>query len=406
MSNRRATTFLIGTAFLSTMGFGVLGPVLPFIVSPYLSDGRDLAAVVGWLSSVYAICQVLASPGLGALSDRYGRRPLLLVCLLGSAAGYLLFGVGGALWVLFLSRIIDGLTGANFSIVFASLADSSTEEERGRLFGLFGAVAGVGFVLGPALGGLASHFGARTPVFLTAALTLLNLAWGWLVYPETLAPEHRAPRLAPMSLNPLAQFRAVLTARRVRWLLVATFIAWLPFAAMQSTGIVLIKDSLDWNAGRIGLAFAVFGLVTVAVQGVLIPRVLPRFGDRRVALWGLACQGAAYALLATLVSVASPVVLLAAIIVFGLGDGLLDPSLRGIIAAAAGPREQGRVQGSVESVQALAMIAGPLLAGALYTRAGHAVPSWLSVVAVAAAAGAFMVAVPAARVRRAVAEQA
>src|SRR5215470_735326 len=129
---RKAVSFLLVTAFLNTMGFGVLSPVLPFIVQQYISDQHTLATVVGWLVTAYALCQFIAAPGLGLLSDRYGRRPLLLICLLGSAVGYVLFGLGGALWVLFLGRIIDGITGRNFSILSAYVADITAPEERGK----------------------------------------------------------------------------------------------------------------------------------------------------------------------------------------------------------------------------------------------------------------------------------
>src|SRR3954468_11975669 len=141
--------FLMVMAFLNTIGVGIFLPVLAFIVQEYVRDQNNLAIAVGWLASIYAICQFIAAPGLGALSDRYGRRPILLICLLGSAIGYALFGLGGALWVLFLGRIIDGVTGGNFSILSAYVADITAPEERGALFGRVGAIAGIGMLLGP-----------------------------------------------------------------------------------------------------------------------------------------------------------------------------------------------------------------------------------------------------------------
>src|SRR3982751_5239065 len=145
----RIMIFLMVTAFLNTMGVGIFLPVLVFIVQEYVRDQNNLAIAVGWLASVYAICQFIAAPGLGALSDRYGRRPILLICLLGSAIGYLLLGIGGALWVLILGRIIDGLTGGNFGVAFAYVADITSVDERGKYFGMIGAIAGVAVIIGP-----------------------------------------------------------------------------------------------------------------------------------------------------------------------------------------------------------------------------------------------------------------
>src|SRR5258708_19335907 len=148
---RKAVSFLVVPALLNTMGFGVLSPVLPFIVQKYISDQHTLATVVGWLVTAYALCQFIAAPGLGLLSDRYGRRPLLLICLLGSAVGYVLFGLGGALWVLFLGRIIDGLTGGNTNILFASMGDISTPAAPATHFGLFAPAPGLAFIVLPPL---------------------------------------------------------------------------------------------------------------------------------------------------------------------------------------------------------------------------------------------------------------
>src|SRR5215212_4794301 len=174
----RIMLFLMVMAFLNTIGVGIFLPVLAFIVQEYVRDQNSLAIAVGWLASVYAICQFIAAPGLGALSDRYGRRPILLICLLGSAVGYLLLGIGGALWVLILGRIIDGLTGANFSVVFAYIADVTPTDERGKYFGLVGAISGIAFILGPAIGGLVAKLGISAPLYLAAAVTFANVIFG------------------------------------------------------------------------------------------------------------------------------------------------------------------------------------------------------------------------------------
>src|SRR4051812_42207233 len=163
--SRQTLIVLVMTAFLSSMGMTIVFPVLPFIVEKYISNPDDLASTVGWLSSIYAICQFVAAPALGILSDRYGRRPILLICLIGSTLGYIIFGIGGALWVLILSRVVDGITGGDFSVLTAYVADSTEPEERGKFFGYFGAGAGAGFIVGPVIGGVRGTLCFKPPDF-------------------------------------------------------------------------------------------------------------------------------------------------------------------------------------------------------------------------------------------------
>ena len=238
----QAMIVLLAAAFLNTIGVGIFLPVLPFIVQQYVREQGSLAISVGWLASIYAICQLVAAPVLGALSDRYGRRPILLLCLLGSALGYALFGLGGALWVLFAGRIIDGLTGGNFSILSAYLADLTEPEDRGRYFGMVGATAGAGFIVGPALGGYAARLGYSAPAYLAAAITALSLLWGLLFLPESLPATRRAERISLSGFNLFGQLRDALGMPQLRWLLLATFLFSLPFAILQSTVAVLIID--------------------------------------------------------------------------------------------------------------------------------------------------------------------
>lgn len=398
--SRPAISFLIVTALLNTIGIGVLGPVLPFIVQPYLHSTNNLAVIVGWLTSAYAICQFIAAPGLGILSDRFGRRPLLLICLLGSATGYLLFGLGGALWVLFLGRIIDGLTGGNFSILFAYIGDISAPQERGKYFGMVGAASGVGFILGPAIGGIASHLGYAAPVYLAAALTVVNLVWGYFYLPESLRREHRVTQTRLMDLNPLKQLRDLFTIAQLRWLLVATFLFSFPFAVYTTISVVLVKDSLGWNADKIGLVFVVVGSLDILMQGVLIGRLLPIFGEAKLTIAGMVCDLIAYLLFGAIVFVPSPALLLSGIVAIGVGSGLLEPSLMGLLSRAVGPRQQGIVQGGGQAIQSLALIIGPLFGGAVYVQFGHASPYWVSAAAVGLAICAVLLALPALRGRQ------
>lgn len=373
---RAAIIFLVVTAFLSTMGIGIFGPVMPFITQRYLSNPNDLAVTVGWLTAIYALCQFVAAPGLGLLSDRFGRRPLLMICLFGSVIGYVMFGLGGALWVLILSRVIDGLTGGNFSILSAYIGDAIDPEERGKFFGLFGAAAGAGFIIGPVIGGLVSNFGNQWPAYLVALITALNLIWGYFFLPESLKKEHRATRTKLADLNPLKQMVGVLRIPLLRWLLLVGFCYALPFAVLQSNLIVLMKDSLAWTPAEISIIYTLNGALDILMQGVLFGKLSPIFGEAKLAIAGMVCYIAAFFLLGLLAFIPSPVCLFAGILLFGTGSGFFEPAINSLISRAAGTEKQGVVQGSAQSLQSIAAILAPLAGGTLYAQFGHATPYW------------------------------
>jgi len=392
---RSTITFLVVTAFLNTMGAGILSPILPFIVRQYIGNEHTLAVVVGWLVAVYALCQFIAAPGLGALSDHFGRRPLLLICLLGSAIGYGLFGLGGTLWALFLGRIIDGLTGGNVSILFAYIGDISTPEERAKYFGLFGAAAGSGFIVGPVLGGLVAQISYAAPVYLAAATFVATVLWGYFTFPESLNKEDRTVRTSLVGLNPFKHLRNVLTLPQLRWLLLATFFFTFPFAMFASLTAVLLKDSLGWTPASIGLVYFVVGIGDILMQGVLIGRLLPIFGEVKLTIGGLVGEMLAYLLIGAIAFVPSPFFLWGGIVCYTIGSGLLEPSLGGLISRAAGPGQQGLVQGGNQSIQSLARILGPVCGGVLYAHVGHASPYWSGAVIVGLAILATGLAIPA-----------
>lgn len=370
----RTLAFLLVIVFLNTIGMTIIGPVVPFLVAQYVSGEGAVAAVVGWLISAYAICQFVAAPGLGRLSDRFGRRPLLLLCLAGSAGGYLLFGIGGALWVLVLGRVIDGLTGGNISILFAYIADITPGERRGARFGQVGAVAGLGFMLGPAAGGFAARWGVAVPAYMAAGITLAAMLWGLFALPESLPAERRAAHVGLAELNPLAQLRDLLGLARLRWLLLAGFLYALPFAALQANLGVLIIDSLGWRPDQLGLIFLLVGGADIVIQGALVGRLLPALGERRLGSLGLLCVALGYLLIGAIAIWPAPALLLLGVAFFAGGGGLVEPALGGLLSRSAGPDEQGRVQGGGQAIHSLALIAGPILGGALYGGAGRASP--------------------------------
>jgi DHA1 family tetracycline resistance protein-like MFS transporter len=371
---RNLLVFLITTVSMYAIGSTITAPVAPFVVRRYLGDSGNLALVVSWLSAVYGLCAFLAAPGLGVLSDRYGRRPLLLISLLGSAIGYFVFGIGGALWVLFLGRIIDGLTGGNISILFAYVGDVTPAEQRGKVFGQVGAMIGVGFIIGPVLGGFTAQFGYSVPLFIAAAVCLASTLWGYFFMSESLSAEHRSQQVRIADLNPLRQVRKLFAMDQVRWLVVVGICDVFPFTLFTTELGVFSIEALGWGPREIGLIWLLIGGISIVMQGVLVGRLLQIFGAIKLIIAGLVAEIAGYALIAAVAFAPSPLLLLAGVFLFAFGSGFFEPALGGLMSDAAGPREQGIVQGGYQAIRSLLGIAGPLLAGVLYTRFGAASP--------------------------------
>lgn len=368
---RTSLVLLLVITLLNTMGITIIIPLVPFLTLQYLAHPNNLAVIVGWLTAAYGICQLIAAPGLGVLSDRFGRRPILFICLLGSAAGYLILGLGGALWLLFLGRIIDGLTGGNISVLFGYVADLTEPEERGKYFGLLGSAAGVGSLIGPAIGGLLATINYRAPFLAAAGLLLLTLIWGYFLLPESLDNEHRITSLSIKELNPLQQLASVFRWANVRWILLAWFLYAFPVGMLQATLTVLMKDSLGFNATQASLVVTVLGAADIFVQGVLVSWFLRRLGHIRLGLLAFVLVGVSYLVLGSIAFLATPVLLLIGILLFAGSGSLVENALRGLISEMVGRHEQGRISGATQSLQALGWVIGPLLGGFMYAAWGH-----------------------------------
>jgi DHA1 family tetracycline resistance protein-like MFS transporter len=358
--------FILITMFLNFLGFSIIIPVLPFLTQKFVSNPNAVALNVGLIMSVYALCQFLAAPGLGALSDRYGRRPILLISLIGSIIGYLIMGVAGALWMLFLGRIIDGLTGGNISTIFAYIADITEPRERGKYYGMLGAAGGVGFMLGPAIGGITGNITLSFPLFLGAAVTLANVIWGYFALPESLSAENKTPTLNLTHLNPLAQFNMIFSVTILRRLFTIAFLFFLAITGMQGNTSVFAKDVLGWGVTQIGLFLFLVGVIDIFSQGFLIRKLLPIFGEERVALAGLVLSVLGFSIAALISIFPSTILICLGGVILITGDGLFEPSITGLISNSVGPKMQGRVQGANQGMQSVARIFGPLLAAWSY----------------------------------------
>lgn len=373
------------SVFLCGIGFSIITPVVPFLVQPYISNPKDQAIVVTLLTSVYAACVFFAAPGLGALSDRYGRRPLLLICLLGSAIGYLVFGIGGALWVLFAGRIIEGITGGSISTIFAYFADITPREQRTKYFGWISAVAGVGSAIGPTVGGLLARFGYSVPMYCGAVITLLNFIYGMLYMPESLNKDNQLKEIPIVRLNPFTQLLNVLSIKNLKRLLISAFLLWIPNGALQAVFSQFTIDTFHWEPAIIGLMFSIMGVQDILSQGFIMPRLLLKLSDAQIAILGMISEIMGYSLIAASALFSFYPFFIAGMFIFGFGDSIFGPSFNGMVSKSVDSSEQGRVQGGSQSIQALARIIGPITGGQIYVSLGHAAPAFMGMLLIAAA---------------------
>lgn len=383
--DKHALIFGLISVFLCGIGFSIIAPVVPFLVQPYTSSPGEQAIAVTLLTSAYAVCVFFAAPALGALSDKYGRRPLLLVCLLGSAMGYFVFGIGGALWVLFAGRIIEGITGGSISTIFAYFADIIPREQRTQYFGWISAVVGVGTVIGPTLGGLLARLGYSVPMYFGAIITLLNVVYGFFFMPESLNKNSRLKEIPFVRLNPFTQLAAILSMRSLKRLLVSAFLLWIPNGSLQAVFSQFTMDTFSWKPALIGLMFSIMGFQDIISQGFIMPRLLQKLHDKQIAILGMLSEIIGYSLIAASSLLTFYPLLIAGMFIFGFGDSIFGPSFNGMLSKSADASEQGRIQGGSQSIQALARMIGPIVGGQLYVSFGHAAPALMGILLIAAA---------------------
>ncbi|CEK30095.1 permease [[Clostridium] sordellii] len=383
--NKHALIFGLISVFLCGLGFSIITPVVPFLVKPYISNPSNQAIVVTLLTSVYAVCVFFAAPGLGALSDRYGRRPLLLVCLLGSAIGYLVFGIGGALWVLFAGRIIEGITGGSISTIFAYFADITPREQRSKYFGWVSAVAGVGCAIGPTLGGLLAKFGYSVPMYFGAIITLLNVIYGIVYMPESLDKKNRLKEITFVRLNPFTQLIDILSIKNLKRLLISAFLLWIPNGSLQAVFSQFTIDTFNWDPALIGLMFSIMGIQDIISQGFIMPKLLKILSDVQIAVLGMASEIIGYGLIGASALFSFYPLFIGGMFIFGFGDSVFGPSFNGMVSRSVDASEQGRIQGGSQAVQALARIIGPIIGGQIYVSFGHSAPAFMGIILIGVA---------------------
>lgn len=354
---RFAVTFVFITVFIDMVGFGLVMPVLPRLIEEV--SGSDLAGASiwgGWLFFAYGGMQFLFGPAIGNLSDAFGRRPVLLLSVLGLAVDYLLTAFAPSMLWLFVGRIFAGICGASYTTANAFLADITKPEDRAKVFGLMGAAFGLGFVIGPAIGGLLGEFGPRVPFFVAAGLSLLNFIYGWIVLPETLALGNRRAFSWARS-NPIGALKVFTNYKGVVPLSAVMLLYFLATAVYPAIWAFWGIAAFGWSEATVGLSLAAFGLVTAVVQGGLTGPVVKRLGERRTVIFGLVM--AVVVLFGYGVAPGLAVVLV--LLVFHAPEGFVYPALTALMSREAPEDAQGELQGGIASLQSIGMLIGTVL---------------------------------------------
>ncbi len=347
-------------------------PLFPFLLEKYV-PAKDVALVMSALVSVFAVSTFFAAPVFGALSDRYGRKPILIVSLLGSVVGYILLGVGGALWILFLGRIIDGLTAGNQSALFAYITDSTEPEERGKWFGYLGGAIGIGFMIGPAIGGLFGSESITLPFFITAGITMVSTLCIAQFVPESLPVEKRTTHLTLQNFNTFSHFKDVFSLKEARALLVMGAFFYIGLNIWQFNASIFFKDVFLWGPSYIGGVFVLVGICDILSRVVLLPQLLKKWSEHTIGIVGLCGLFIGLGLIFLSSYIPSMYLIIAAVAFIVLGEGLFDPSYNARLSMSVDDTMQGQLQGTNQSLQALYHVIVPLGAAAIYTYSHGAV---------------------------------
>lgn len=357
MKNRLPVLFILITVVIDAMGIGLIMPVMPALIQEVEGAGIGRAAVWGGiLATIFAAMQFLFGPTLGSLSDRYGRRPVLILSLVVLALDYVLMALAHTIWLLIIGRIIGGITAATQSTSAAYMADISKPEEKAANFGLIGAAFGVGFVLGPLMGGVLAEYGTRAPFWAAAILAAANAVFGYFILPETVTDRIRRP-FQWRRANPLGAFANIGALPGLKRLMLITFVYTVAFFVYPGVWAYFGAERFGWGPGMIGLSLGLFGIGIAIVQGLLIRPILTRIGERCAVILGLGVDVVVFVLLAI---VTNGWLALALTPLTALGS-IAGPALQGIMSRTAADDQQGELQGTITSINAVATIVAPLI---------------------------------------------
>ena len=349
--------FIFVTLFIDILGIGIIIPILPELIKQFVGgDVTTASQYYGVIVAVYATMQFLCAPVVGALSDRFGRRPVILASVFGLGVDYLIQGWAPTIGWLFLGRVVAGVMGASITTANAYIADVSTPETRARNYGFVGVAFGLGFVFGPALGGLLGSINLRLPFYVAAGLALVNWLYGFFVLPESLPPEHRRS-VSWWKLNPLSSLMRLRAYPLVSGLAVVYLFATLAQRGLENVWVLHAGYRYGWDERANGLTLALVGVTAIIVQGLLVRPTIARFGERQTIVIGVSVAAVAF----LGYGLASEGWMALVIIVFGSLAGLTQPAIQGMVAGSVSPSDQGKIQGALTSLTSLTSVFSPLI---------------------------------------------
>ncbi|MRM83192.1 TCR/Tet family MFS transporter [Riemerella anatipestifer] len=352
-----AISFIFITLLIDITGWGIIIPVVPKLIEELINGDISLASKYGgWLSFAYAVMQFIFAPVLGNLSDQFGRRPVILFSLLGFSANFFLQAWAPSILWLFVGRLLSGITGASITTASAYIADISTKQDRSKNFGIIGAAFGLGFIIGPVLGGVLGHYGARIPFLAAGVLCLINFLYGFFILPESLSKKHRRP-FNWKRANPIGSLLQLRKYPELYKLILAWFLVYIASHAVQTNWAYFGIYRFGWSEKTVGISLGVMGGLTALVQGVILRKVNPKIGNERSIFYGIGM----YSLGMLLFSFAGSSWMMFAILgIYCLG-GIAGPSLQSVISTKVSASEQGDLQGALTSIISLTSIIGPPL---------------------------------------------
>ncbi len=350
--------FILLTLLIDILAIGIIIPVLPELVKAFVGGNESAAGwYVGIIAATYSLMQFFCAPVLGALSDRFGRRPIILGSLFGLGVDFIITGLATSVGWLFVGRFIAGMMGASFSTSNAYIADISNDENRARNFGLVGMMFGLGFIIGPALGGLLGGISLRLPFFVAAGLSLVNWLYGYFILPESLPPEERSATITLSSMNPFGTITRLRAYPMVLGLAAAFVFSSLAQRGLENVWVLSMGFRFGWGEVANGLALSLVGVMAVIVQGGLVRPVIRRFGERRTLMMAISVSSVSF----LCYGLATEGWMIPCIIVFGSLSGLSGPAIQSLVTSRVDAREQGRVQGALTSLLSLTNILAPLI---------------------------------------------
>lgn len=364
MNKRQAgLAFILVTVSIDMVAFGIIAPVFPKLVLGFL--GGQMADAVKWFGifgTVFAVMQLVCSPILGMLSDRFGRRPVIILSNLGTGLDFIIMALAPTLWWLFAGRVISGITTSSITTAYAYISDVTTREHRAAAMGKVGAAFGLGFIVGPAIGGVLGHIDPRLPFWVCAALSLLNALYGFLVLPESLDALHRQSRFAWERANPFGALKLLRSHPELSKLATINFVEYIAHEVLPVVFALYVMYRYGWNLAQVGWSLAVVGLSIALVQMFLMQPAIAWLGERRALITGLSLGTLAFALIGYAPSGAA---MIAAIIVTALW-GLAGPPAQSLMTHRVSLKEQGELQGALGSIRSIAMLIGPGLFSMLF----------------------------------------